>query len=165
MSKSLQLTSPRFSDGDSIPIAFTAEGEDKAPPLRWGEVPAGTRSLALLVEDPDAPDPQHPQRTWCHWVLYNIPPGTRELPEGATSELLPRGTREGLNDWHRIGYGGPCPPIGRHRYIHRLYALDLVLPELGTPTRTQLLDAMRGHILAEANLTGTYEKTHPHVTA
>jgi Raf kinase inhibitor-like YbhB/YbcL family protein len=165
MPKSLQLTSPRFSDGDSIPIAFTAEGEDKAPPLRWGEVPAGTRSLAILVEDPDAPDPQHPQRIWCHWVLYNIPPGTRELPEGASSDTLPRGTREGLNDWHRIGYGGPCPPIGRHRYIHRLYALDIVLPDLGTPTRTQLLEAMGGHIVAEAELIGTYEKTHPHVSA
>jgi Raf kinase inhibitor-like YbhB/YbcL family protein len=128
-------------------------------------VPAGTRSLALLVEDPDAPDPARPQRTWSHWVLYNIPPGTRELPEGASSETLPRGTREGLNDWHRVGYGGPCPPIGRHRYIHRLYALDTVLPDLGTPTRGQLLDAMRGHILAEADLTGTYEKTHPHINA
>jgi Raf kinase inhibitor-like YbhB/YbcL family protein len=98
-------------------------------------------------------------------VLYNIPPGTRELPEGASSDTLPRGTREGLNDWHRIGYGGPCPPIGRHRYIHRLYALDIVLPDLGTPTRTQLLEAMGGHIVAEAELIGTYEKTHPHVNA
>jgi Raf kinase inhibitor-like YbhB/YbcL family protein len=165
MAKSLQLTSPRFGDGDPIPIAFTAEGEDKAPPLRWGEVPAGTRSLALLVEDPDAPDPQHPQRTWCHWVVYNIPPGTRELPEGAGAGNLPRGAREGMNDWQRIGYGGPCPPIGRHRYIHRLYALDIMLPDMGPMTRTQLLAAMRGHIVAEADLTGTYEKTHPHVTA
>jgi Raf kinase inhibitor-like YbhB/YbcL family protein len=166
MPKPLQLASPRFNDGEPIPIAFTAEGEDKAPPLNWGEVPAGTRSLALLVEDPDAPDPKHPQRIWCHWVLYNIPPGARGLPEGATSELLPPGTREGLNDWQRIGYGGPRPPIGRHRYIHRLLALDIVLPDLGPITRAQLLDAIKGHIVAEADLIGTYEKAHhPHVQA
>ncbi|HEX8697241.1 MAG TPA: YbhB/YbcL family Raf kinase inhibitor-like protein [Myxococcaceae bacterium] len=165
MPKPLQLTSPRFSDGETIPMAFTAEGEDKAPPLQWGEVPAGTRSLALLVEDPDAPDPAHPQRTWCHWVVYNIPPGTRSLPEGATSDMLPPGTREGMNDWQRIGYGGPCPPIGRHRYVHRLLALDIVLPDMGPITRPQLLEAVRGHIVAEADLTGMYEKMHAHVIA
>ncbi|MFL5348624.1 MAG: YbhB/YbcL family Raf kinase inhibitor-like protein [Hyalangium sp.] len=165
MPKPLQITSPRFQDGEPIPIAFTAEGEDKAPPLQWGEVPHGTRSLALVVEDPDAPDPRHPQRTWCHWLLYNIPPGTRNLPEGASRDTLPQGVREGLNDWHRAGYGGPCPPIGRHRYIYRLYALDTVLPDLGSPTRAQLLAAIQGHVLAEAQLIGTYEKTHPHVSA
>ncbi|MBN1206379.1 MAG: YbhB/YbcL family Raf kinase inhibitor-like protein [Myxococcaceae bacterium] len=165
MPKPLQLTSPRFGDGDTIPIAFTCEGEDKSPPLHWGEVPPGTRSLALIVEDPDAPDPRHPQRTWCHWVLYNIPPGTRGLPEGASAQTLPRGTLEGLNDWDRQGYGGPCPPIGRHRYVHRLYALDTVLPDMGSPTRTQLLKAMEGHVLAEAQLLGTYEKHHAHVIA
>jgi Raf kinase inhibitor-like YbhB/YbcL family protein len=165
MPKPLQLASPRFSEGEPIPIAFTAEGEDKAPPLQWGEVPAGTRSLALLVEDPDAPDPKHPQRIWCHWVLYNIPPGTRGLPEGATADTLPRGTREGLNDWQRVGYGGPCPPVGRHRYIHRLLALDIVLPDMGHITRAQLLEAIKGHIVAEADLIGTYEKAHRHVQA
>ena len=165
MPKPLHITSPRFEDGEPIPIAFTAEGEDKAPPLQWGEVPHGTRSLALVVEDPDAPDPHHPQRTWCHWLLYNIPPGTRGLPEGATRDTLPHGVREGLNDWHRLGYGGPCPPIGRHRYIYRLYALDTVLPDLGSPTRAQLLAAIQGHVQAEAQLIGTYEKTHPHVSA
>lgn len=165
MPKPLHITSPRFQNGDSIPIAFTAEGEDKAPPLQWGEVPHGTRSLALVVEDPDAPDPRHPQRIWCHWLLYNIPPGTRGLPEGAPRDTLPQGTLEGLNDWHHVGYGGPCPPIGRHRYIHRLYALDTVLPDLGSPNRTQLLAAIQGHVLAEAELIGTYEKTHPHVSA
>ncbi|HYH98612.1 YbhB/YbcL family Raf kinase inhibitor-like protein [Hyalangium sp.] len=165
MAHPLQLISPRFQEGEPIPIAFTCEGEDKAPPLHWGEVPPGTRSLALLVDDPDAPDPQRPQRTWCHWILYNLPPGTRGLPEGATPGTLPAGTREGLNDWHRAGYGGPCPPIGRHRYVHHLYALDTVLPDLGSPTRAQLLKAIQGHVLAEAQLIGTYEKTHPHVSA
>ncbi|WP_224367983.1 YbhB/YbcL family Raf kinase inhibitor-like protein [Hyalangium versicolor] len=165
MSKPLHLTSPRFKDGQTIPIAFTCEGEDKAPPLHWEEVPHGTRSLALVVEDPDAPDPRHPQRTWCHWLLYNIPPGTRDLPEGASPDNLPRGALQGRNDWDRTGYGGPCPPIGRHRYIYRLYALDTVLPDLGSPTRTQLLDAIQDHVLAESQLIGTYEKTHPHVSA
>jgi Raf kinase inhibitor-like YbhB/YbcL family protein len=165
MAKPLQLTSPRFKDGESIPIAFTCEGEDKAPPLHWEDAPPGTRSLALVVEDPDAPDPQNPQRTWCHWILYNIPPGTRDLPEGANSGILSSGIREGLNDWGRSGYGGPCPPIGRHRYIHRLYALDTLLPDLGMPTRDQLLKAIQPHVLTETQLIGTYEKTHPHVTA
>jgi Raf kinase inhibitor-like YbhB/YbcL family protein len=165
MPKPLQLTSPRFQDGEPIPIAFTCEGEDKAPPLHWEEVPPGTRSLALLVEDPDAPDPQHPQRTWCHWILYNIPPGTRDLPEGAGPGILPPGVREGLNDWGRPGYGGPCPPIGRHRYVYRLFALDTVLPELGSPTRAQLLTAIQRHIIAETQLIGTYEKYHHSVHA
>ncbi len=165
MPRPLQLTSPRFRDGDPIPIAFTCEGEDKAPPLHWEGIPPGTKSLALIVEDPDAPDPRHPVRTWCHWLLYNIPPGTADLPEGAGTDTLPHGAHEGLNDWQRAGYGGPCPPIGRHRYFYRLYALDTVLPDLGTPTREQLLDAMSGHILSECELIGTYEKTHPHVHA
>jgi Raf kinase inhibitor-like YbhB/YbcL family protein len=165
MPKPLHLTSPRFQDGETIPIAFTCEGEDKAPPLHWEEAPAGTRSLALIVEDPDAPDPKRPQRTWCHWVLYNIPPGTRDLPEGAGSETLPPGVREGLNDWGRRDYGGPCPPIGRHRYIYRLFALDTSLPDLGSPTRSQLLAAMEGHVIDETQLIGTYEKHHHSVTA
>lgn len=165
MPKPLHLTSPRFQDGQTIPIAFTCEGEDKAPPLHWEEVPHGTRSLALIVEDPDAPDPKHPQRTWCHWVLYNIPPGTRDLPEGASPETLPPGVREGLNDWGRPGYGGPCPPIGRHRYIYRLFALDTMLPDLGSPTRSQLLAAIEGHVIDETQLIGTYEKHHHSVTA
>jgi Raf kinase inhibitor-like YbhB/YbcL family protein len=165
MPKPLHLTSPRFQDGETIPIAFTCEGEDKAPPLHWEEAPPGTRSLALIVEDPDAPDPKRPQRTWCHWVLYNIPPGTRDLPEGAGSETLPPGVREGLNDWGRRDYGGPCPPIGRHRYIYRLFALDTALPDLGSPTRSQLLAAMEGHVIDETQLIGTYEKHHHSVTA
>lgn len=154
----LQLDSPRFHHGQPIPPRYTCEGEDEAPPLHWQGEPAGTRSFALVVEDPDAPDPRAPQRTWVHWVLYNLPPGVHELPEGAGAVTLPSGCREGLNDWHRPGYGGPCPPIGRHRYFHRLYALDTVLPDLGTPTRDQLLRAMEGHVLAQAELMGTYQK-------
>ena len=163
MATSLALTSPRFKDGDPIPIAYTCEGEDTAPPLHIEGIPAGTRSLALIVEDPDAPDPRNPQRTWCHWILYNIPPGTRDLAEGGSLDVLPAGCREGLNDWGRFGYGGPCPPIGRHRYFHRLYALDTVLPDLGKVDRKHFLAAIQGHVLGEAELVSTYEKHHEHV--
>jgi Raf kinase inhibitor-like YbhB/YbcL family protein len=160
MPKPLALTSPRFKDGDLIPIAYTGEGDDLSPPLQWSNPPAGTKSLALIVEDPDAPDPRNPQMTWSHWVLYNIPPGTQALPEGATPDVLPAGARQGLNDWKRQGYGGPMPPVGRHRYYFRMYALDTVLPDLGRPTRLDLLDAMDGHILGEAELIGLYQKVH-----
>jgi hypothetical protein len=121
-------------------------------------VPTGTRSLALIVDDPDAPDPAAPRMTYVHWVLYNIPPDCTGLPEGVTAAQLPAGTREGLNDWKRTGYGGPCPPIGRHRYYHKLYALDTVLPDLGRTTKSALLAAMAGHELARAELMGTYFK-------
>ncbi|MBZ4395452.1 YbhB/YbcL family Raf kinase inhibitor-like protein [Myxococcus sp. MISCRS1] len=160
MPKPLVLSSPRFNDGDLIPIAFTGEGEDIAPPLRWENPPAGTKSLALIVEDPDAPDPQRPQRVFCHQVLYNIPPGARELPEGAQLDTMPPGIRVGLNDFGHQAYGGPMPPVGRHRYYFKLYALDLVLPNLGRPTRRDLLKAMEGHILGQAELIGLYEKVH-----
>jgi Raf kinase inhibitor-like YbhB/YbcL family protein len=109
-----------------------------------------------VVDDPDAPDPHAPKMTWVHWVLYNLPPSAPGLPEGVRD--LPAGTREGVNDWKRTGYGGPCPPIGRHRYFHKLYALDVVLPDLGWPTKAQLEKAMEGHILAQAELLGTYQK-------
>lgn len=121
-------------------------------------MPAATKSLALIVDDPDAPDPTAPKRTYVHWVLYNIPPGWPGLPEGVTSAQLPIGAREGLNDWKRTGYGGPCPPIGRHRYFHKLYALDTVLPDLDRPTKTALLAAIKGHELEQASLIGTYLK-------
>lgn len=160
MPKPLVLSSVRFSDGDLIPIAYTGEGEDLSPPLQWENLPAGTKSLALIVEDPDAPDPRNPQMTWCHWVLYDIPPSAQGLPEGAAPEVLPAGTLQGLNDWNRVGYGGPMPPIGRHRYYFRLYALDTVLPDLGRPTRRELLDAIEDHVVGEAVLMGTYEKVH-----
>jgi Raf kinase inhibitor-like YbhB/YbcL family protein len=121
-------------------------------------VPAGTKSLALIVDDPDAPDPRAPKTTWVHWLLYNIPADATELKEDEKKNGLPPGALGGLNDWKRTGYGGPCPPIGRHRYFHRLYALDTVLAGLERPTKQELLDAMQGHILAEAQLVGTYQK-------
>ena len=152
------LTSSAFAPDGEIPTAYTCEGRDVAPPLAWSGAPAGTKSFALVVDDPDAPDPKAPKMTWVHWVLYDLPPGTTSLPEGATSRSLPAGTREGKNDWKRTGYGGPCPPIGRHRYVHKLYALDTVLPDLNEPTRAQLEKAMEGHVLARAELVGTYQK-------
>jgi len=134
----------------------TCEGANVSPPLAWGDVPAGAKSLVLIVDDPDAPDPGAPHMTWVHWVLYNLPANCRELPEAV--QTLPAGTLEGVSDWKRTGYGGPCPPIGRHRYFHKLYALDVVLPDLHRPDKKQLELAMRGHVLAEAQLVGTYQK-------
>ncbi len=152
------ITSPAFAAHGDIPSKYTCDGEDVSPPLLWSGIPEGTESLALIMEDPDAPDPAHPRMIWVHWVLYNIPPGTSGLPEGARSADLPAGTREGLNDWHRTGYGGPCPPIGRHRYFEKLYALDTVLPDLGQPTKAALEQAMHGHVLAQQALVGTYQR-------
>jgi Raf kinase inhibitor-like YbhB/YbcL family protein len=153
---SLILTSLAFAHMAAIPPKYTCQGADVSPPLSWSGVPAGAKSLALIVDDPDAPDPAAPKMTWVHWVLYNIPPTTSGLPEAV--KTLPPGTLEGLNDWQRTGYGGPCPPIGRHRYFHKLYALDIVLPDLKHPTKAQLEKAMAGHVLAEAQLIGAYEK-------
>jgi len=152
----MQLTSKSFGAGAEIPTQYTCEGDDRSPPLQWSGVPADARSLALIVDDPDAPDPQAPKMTWVHWVLYDIPPDVTGLAEAVRD--LPNGTREGKNDWKRTGYGGPCPPIGRHRYFHKLYALDVVLPDLGEPTKAQLEAAMKGHIVASAELVGTYQK-------
>ncbi len=129
-----------------------------SPPLEWSGAPAGTRSFALIVDDPDAPDPKAPKTTWVHWVLYDIPAGATGLPAGVDSKSLPPGTREGLNDWKRTGYGGPCPPVGRHRYFHKLYALDTVLGDLGRPTKAKLEAAMKGHVLAQAELVGRYQR-------
>ncbi|HSF47283.1 MAG TPA: YbhB/YbcL family Raf kinase inhibitor-like protein [Burkholderiales bacterium] len=153
----LTLNSTAFSNGASIPKQYTCQGNDISPPLSWSGVPAGTKSLILIVDDPDAPDPAAPQRTWVHWVLYNLPPNTAGLAEAVKS--LPAGTMEGLNDWKRVGYGGPCPPIGRHRYFHKLYALDSVLPDLNRPTKADLEKAMKGHVLEQAELIGTYQKS------
>jgi Raf kinase inhibitor-like YbhB/YbcL family protein len=153
------LSSSAFSHNGSIPQQYTCEGRDISPPLAWNGVPEGTRSLALIVDDPDAPDPQHPKMTYVHWVLYDIPPSANGLPEAVSEEQLPEGTRQGKNDWKRIGYGGPCPPIGRHRYFHKLYALDTVLNDLGAPAKADLERAMEGHVLAQAELVGTYQKS------
>lgn len=155
---SMTLTSPAFDAGASIPPLHTCDGSDISPALAWSGMPAGTKSLVLVVDDPDAPDPAAPQRTWVHWVLYNIPPDAPGLPQGVTAHALPAGTHEGTNDWKRTGYGGPCPPIGRHRYFHKLYALDTVLPDLHKPAKAQLEQAMHGHVLAQAELIGTYQR-------
>ncbi len=154
----LAVRSPSFADGASIPIRHTCEGEDVSPPLEWAGLPEGTRSLALVVDDPDAPDPKAPKMTWVHWVLYDLPPTVPGLPEAVARDALPPGTHQGVNDWKRTGWGGPCPPIGRHRYFFKLYALDAALGDLGAPTKTRLEAAMKGHVLAEAQLMGTYEK-------
>ena len=152
-----KITSSAFPPNGAMDARFTCQGGDTSPPLAWTGAPAGTKSFALIMDDPDAPDPAAPQMTWVHWVLYDIPATANALPEGV-AKRLPAGTREGQNDWKRAGYGGPCPPIGRHRYFHKLYALDVVLPDLGTPSKAQLEAAMRGHILAETELIGTYQK-------
>jgi Raf kinase inhibitor-like YbhB/YbcL family protein len=154
----LSVRSPKFEHKAEIPVEHTCEGKDASPRLEWSGIPDGTKSLALIVDDPDAPDPKAPQRTWVHWVLYNIPPNANGLPEDAKAGALPPGTQEGLNDWNRTGYGGPCPPIGRHRYFFKLYALDRELAGLARPHKAELERAMAGHILAQAELLGTYQK-------
>jgi Raf kinase inhibitor-like YbhB/YbcL family protein len=153
----LAIESSAFEPDGSIPRTHTCEGNDVSPPLAWHGEPAGTKSFALIVDDPDAPDPKAPKMTWVHWVVYNLPAATHDLVEGA-SRKLPAGARDGKNDWKRAGYGGPCPPVGRHRYFHKLYALDVELPDLRAPTKAQLEAAMKGHVLEQAELIGTYQK-------
>jgi Raf kinase inhibitor-like YbhB/YbcL family protein len=152
----LTLSSPNFTHQGEIPSRFTCEGDDVSPALSWSGVPPAAKSLALIVDDPDAPDPKAPKTTWVHWVLYDLPPTLTGLPEA--TKTAPAGARDGRNDWKRTGYGGPCPPIGRHRYFHKLYALDTVLGDLGNPTKAALEEAMKGHALEEAQLVGTYQK-------
>lgn len=154
----LTITSPAFAAGGSIPKKYTCEGDDVSPALAWAGVPAGAGSLALIVDDPDAPDPAAPKRVWVHWVLYNLPPSAAGLAEAVASSALPSGTREGTNDWGRTGYGGPCPPIGRHRYFFKLYALDAELPDLKRPTKAALEAVMKGHVLEHVEIVGTYQK-------
>lgn len=150
------ITSTAFAHNGAIPKPYTCDGADTSPPLAWAAVPAGAQSLVLIVDDPDAPDPAAPQRTWVHWLLYNLPAASTGLAEGITP--LPTGTLEGINDWQRTGYGGPCPPIGRHRYFHKLYALDAVLPNLDRPSKAVLEKAMQGHILTQTELVGLYQR-------
>jgi Raf kinase inhibitor-like YbhB/YbcL family protein len=154
----LTLTSPGFATGSAIPPAYTCDGKDMSPALAWAGAPAGTKSFALIVDDPDAPDPAAPKMTWVHWVLYNLPATTDRLPEAVAPDQLPAGTKQGKNDWKRTGYGGPCPPIGRHRYFFKLYALDTVLPDLKEPTKAALEKAMTGHVLEQVELMGTYQR-------
>jgi len=154
----LALSSPAFAPGGEIPALFTCEGRDLSPALDWTGVPEAAQSLVLIVDDPDAPDPKAPRMTWVHWVLYNLPPSARGLPQGVAAKDLPAGTKQGTNDFKRTAYGGPCPPIGRHRYFHKLYALDVVLPGLGAGTKAQVEAAMKGHVIAHTELMGTYQK-------
>jgi Raf kinase inhibitor-like YbhB/YbcL family protein len=156
----LTLTSSAFRPSGKIPSKYTCEGEDVSPPLAIAGVPQGTKSLAFILDDPDAPDPKAPKLVWVHWVVFDLPPGTQSLPENAGSGALPKGAVAGINDWKRTSYGGPCPPIGRHRYFHKLYALDTTLPAKPV-TKAQLEAAMKGHVLATAELMATYQKGDP----
>jgi Raf kinase inhibitor-like YbhB/YbcL family protein len=153
----LSLVSAAFDHMSDIPKIHTCQGDNSSPPLSWSGVPPQTKSLVLVIDDPDAPDPAAPKQVWVHWLVYNLPPKTSELQAGI--KTLPPETKQGVNDWKKIGYGGPCPPIGRHRYFHKLFALDRVLPDLHNPTFPQLSNAMRGHIIAKAELIGLYQKT------
>lgn len=155
----LTVTSSAFTPGGRIPVEYTCDGPGTSPPLAWSGVPANAKSLALIVDDPDAPDPAHPKMTWVHWVLYDLPPSATGLPQGVTAGELPAGTKAGTSDFKRTGYGGPCPPVGRHRYFFKLYALDEQLPDLHAPTKAQLEAAMRGHIVARGELIGTYARS------
>jgi len=154
----LTLTSSAFAPNGEIPTAHTCEGADTSPPLAWSGAPAGTKSFALVVDDPDAPDPKAPRMTWVHWVLFNVPATVTELAEGVSSSGLPAGAVEARNDFARTRFGGPCPPIGRHRYFHKIYALDAMLPAGKVADKAALEAAMKGHVLAQAELIGTYQK-------
>ena len=151
------ISSAAFAANGKIPVIHTCDGKDISPALSWSRVAPSCKSLALIVDDPDAPDPAAPRMTWIHWVLYNIPPSVTGLAQGA-SNSLPPGASEGINDWKRTGYGGPCPPMGTHRYFFKLYALDAVLPDLDKPSKVSLLKAMQGHIIEQTKLIGTYHR-------
>ena len=156
---SLIITSSAFSHNESIPSVYTCDGQDVSPQLEWDNIPSAAESLALIVDDPDAPDPAAPKMTWVHWILYNIPVESPGLKEKISPAELPVGTKEGINDWRRTGFSGPCPPVGRHRYFFKLYALDMVLPDLQEPTKSELEQAMQGHVLEKAELIGTYQRS------
>ncbi|MDO8458778.1 MAG: YbhB/YbcL family Raf kinase inhibitor-like protein [Burkholderiaceae bacterium] len=155
---SLTLASASFQHNGLIPFSHTCDGHDLSPQLSWAGVPANAQSMVLIVDDPDAPDPEAPKMTWVHWVLYNLPQQAHDLSEGVPVSKLPPGTLQGLNDWDRTGYGGPCPPIGKHRYFHKIFALDIELPDLKNPGKAALERAMQGHILAHAELIGLYQR-------
>jgi len=156
--KIMKLTSPNFENQSDMPRKYTCDGADTSPALAWSNIPEGTKSIALIVDDPDAPDPANPRMTWVHWVLYNIPSTVGDLPEGVKEDALPKGTLHGLNDWKKRSYGGPCPPIGKHRYFFKLYALDIVLPDIDRPTKAKLEKAMDGHVISKAELVGLYQR-------
>ncbi len=154
----LKVTSPAFQQGGSIPSQYTCEGKDISPPLAWSGIPNNAKTVAMIVDDPDAPDPAKPQRVYVHWVVYNISPQTTSLAENASKSGMPSGAVQGKNDWGNSSYGGPCPPIGRHRYFFKLYALDTALTGLQNATKADLEKAMKGHIVDSGELMGTYQK-------
>ena len=154
----MKLTSSAFHADSPIPAKYTCDGQDLSPPLAWEALPPGTRSLALLVDDPDAPDPAAPKRVWVHWIVYDLPPSPALLPEGAGNRSPKEPVRFARTDSRKPGYHGPCPPIGRHRYFFKLYALDTTLGELKPPTKQELEAAMEDHVLAHAELIGTYQQ-------
>ena len=149
----MDITSTAFANDGSIPSQYTCEGKDVSPPLAFSGGPAAAKSLALIVDDPDAPDPAAPKTTWVHWVVYDLPPSTTSIAEATSS----KGARVGANDWKKKSWGGPCPPIGRHRYFFKLYALDTTIGKDGLD-KPALEKAMKGHVLAQAQLVGTYQK-------
>jgi len=150
----MKLSSSAFTEGAMIPVKYTCDGQDSSPPLSWTDIPGGARALALICDDPDAP-----AGAWVHWVAFNLPPDGTGLPEAVpTSKDLKTGGIQGTNSWRRVGYGGPCPPSGSHRYFFKLYALDNTLPLAGNATAKDLQSAMKGHILAEAQLMGRYKR-------
>jgi len=155
------LSSSAFIHGGAIPSKHTCQGLDLSPALAWEDPPAGTVTYVLIVDDPDAPDPAAPRMTWVHWVLLNLPAATRTLPEGAHAHALPGGTVVGSNDWRKRAWGGPCPPVGNHRYFFKLYALDVALALSPVATKADVEAAMVGHIQGQATLMGTYNK-HAH---
>jgi len=154
----LKVTSSAFQQGGSIPAKYTCEGEDTSPPLAWSGAPNNAKSIAIIVDDPDAPDPAKPQRVYVHWVVYNIPAGTSSLSENASKTRMPKGAEQGKNDCGKPEYGGPCPPVGRHRYFFKVYALDTALSGLSGPAKADLERAMKGHIVDSGELIGTYQK-------
>jgi Raf kinase inhibitor-like YbhB/YbcL family protein len=152
---SIQLTSSAFAEGAEIPVQYTCDGKNASPPLTWSDVPAGVKSFALIADDPDAPG-----GTWVHWVLYDLPPDATQLPEDTpATQMLSNGAKHGVNDFRKLGFGGPCPPKGTpHRYFFKLYALDAQLQMKPGATKQDVLRAMQGHILAEGQLMGTYKR-------
>jgi Raf kinase inhibitor-like YbhB/YbcL family protein len=150
----LEIMSTAFSSGESIPTKFTCDGDDVSPPLQWSDPPQGTQSFALIADDPDAP-----AGTWVHWVLFNMPAESRSLPESVSPDPdLTDGGRHGENSWGRLGYGGPCPPSGTHRYFFKLYALDSALDLAAGARKDKLLNAMEGHILGQTEVMGVYSR-------
>jgi hypothetical protein len=154
----IKVTSSAFQQGGSIPAKYTCEGQDISPPLAWSGAPSSAKTIAMIVDDPDAPDPAKPQRVYVHWVVYNIPAATNSLSENASKSGMPKGAVQGKNDFGNAGYGGPCPPIGRHRYFFKLYALDTDLTGLSAPKKADLERAIKGHVVDSGELMGTYQK-------